>query len=129
MRPDLSLKHARKPHELATLQFGKSNTDVWINYITFEIEHGEPKLAGELHARAVKWLDAGLVDKFISDYALLKTNLETSNSKEQTEASQQSTSRGWVIHLKKFGKKNNRNFSDTVKHIIINHKDKTKYHV
>ncbi|XP_015518125.1 U3 small nucleolar RNA-associated protein 6 homolog [Neodiprion lecontei] len=74
MQPEVSLKHARRPHEMATLQFGKTNTDVWMDYIMFELKAGDPKKVGEIHVRAVKTLEAVLTDNFISEFSLIKTN-------------------------------------------------------
>lgn len=76
MQPEISLKNARRPHEMATLQFGKSNTDVWMDYVMFELKVGDPKKVGEIHMRAVKTLEAALTDTFISEFSLIKTNPE-----------------------------------------------------
>lgn len=74
MQPSISLKNIRKYHEMSTLQFGRNNTSVWINYITFEMKHGDPKKVGEIHVRAVKTLEPALTDSFISEYSLIKAN-------------------------------------------------------
>lgn len=74
MQPEVSLKNARRPHEMATLQFGNSNTDVWIDYIMFELKSGDPKKVGEIHMRAVKTLEPTLTDTFVAEFSLIKTN-------------------------------------------------------
>ncbi|KAG7211944.1 hypothetical protein KM043_011153 [Ampulex compressa] len=74
MQPEISLKNARRPHEMSTLQFGKSNTSVWIDYILFEMKYGEPTKIGDIHRRAVKTLEPVLTDAFISEYSLIKAN-------------------------------------------------------
>lgn len=71
VQPEISLKHARRPYEMATLFFGKSNTSVWLDSIKFEMKHGEPIKVGEIHAKAVKSLDPSLTNSFITDYTLL----------------------------------------------------------
>ncbi|XP_015589192.1 U3 small nucleolar RNA-associated protein 6 homolog [Cephus cinctus] len=82
MQPEISLKNARRPHEMATLQFGKSHTDVWMDYINFEMNHGDPKRVAEIHRRAVKSLDSSLAEKFVTQFSLLKAKAE--NSMEST---------------------------------------------
>ncbi|KAI4494977.1 hypothetical protein M0804_001178 [Polistes exclamans] len=79
MQPEIVLKYARRPYEMATLQFGKTNPKVWIDYIIFEMKHGEAKKVGEIHMRAVKTLDAALTDTFITEYALIKANPDSIN--------------------------------------------------
>ncbi|XP_078040892.1 U3 small nucleolar RNA-associated protein 6 homolog isoform X2 [Augochlora pura] len=74
MQPEISLKRFRKCHDMSTLQFGKNNTSVWIDYIKFEMKHGDPTKVGDLHRRAVKTLEPGLTDSFISEYSLMKAD-------------------------------------------------------
>ena len=74
LQPNISLRNARRPHEIATMLFGKSNTDVWIDYITFEMKHGDARKVTEIHARARQTLEPALSDVFISEYSLLKAN-------------------------------------------------------
>lgn len=80
MQPEISLKNARRPHEMSTVQFGKNNTKVWIDYIVFEMKYGDPKKVGEIHRRAVKTLDSALTDSFISEYTLIKANPDILNA-------------------------------------------------
>ncbi|KAF7402853.1 hypothetical protein HZH66_005120 [Vespula vulgaris] len=80
IQPEIVLKYARRPHEMAALQFGKNNSKVWLDYIIFEMNHGDPKKVGEIHRRAVKTLEAALTDTFISEYALIKANPDSINS-------------------------------------------------
>ncbi|KZC08369.1 PREDICTED: U3 small nucleolar RNA-associated protein 6 homolog [Dufourea novaeangliae] len=79
MQPELSLKYIRKCQEMSTLQFGKTSTSIWIDYIKFEMKHGDPKKVGDLHRRAVKTLEPGLTDSFISEYSLIKANPDSLN--------------------------------------------------
>ncbi|XP_003705650.2 U3 small nucleolar RNA-associated protein 6 homolog [Megachile rotundata] len=74
MQPNILLKNIRKCYDMSTLQFGRNNTSVWINYITFEMKHGDPKKVGEIHVRAVKTLEPALTDSFITEYSLIKAN-------------------------------------------------------
>ncbi|CAD1468129.1 unnamed protein product, partial [Heterotrigona itama] len=80
MQPEISLKRVRKCNEMSVLQFGKNNTSVWINYMTFEMKHGDPKKTGELHGRAVKTLEPVLTDSFISEFSLIKAKPDTINT-------------------------------------------------
>ncbi|XP_032664948.1 U3 small nucleolar RNA-associated protein 6 homolog [Odontomachus brunneus] len=74
MQPEISLKHARRPHELATHLFGKNDKSVWMDYINFENKHGEPWKAGQIYERALKELDGSLTSSFIEDHVLIKIN-------------------------------------------------------
>ncbi|XP_076248353.1 U3 small nucleolar RNA-associated protein 6 homolog [Calliopsis andreniformis] len=80
IQPEISLKNIRRCHEMAALQFGKNNTTVWIDHIIFEMKHGDPKKVGDIHRRAVKTLEAGLTDSFISQYSLIKANPDSLNT-------------------------------------------------
>ncbi|XP_033333079.2 U3 small nucleolar RNA-associated protein 6 homolog isoform X1 [Megalopta genalis] len=79
MQPEMSLKCFRKCHDMTTLQFGKNNTNVWIDYIKFEMKYGDPAKVGDLHRRAVKTLEPGLTDSFISEYSLMKADPDSLN--------------------------------------------------
>ncbi|KAK0173015.1 hypothetical protein PV328_006270 [Microctonus aethiopoides] len=74
IQPDICKQNARRPHELAALQFGKTNTDIWINYIIFEMKHGDPIKVADIHRRAVKTLEPALTDIFISEYSLISAD-------------------------------------------------------
>lgn len=78
MQPTISLKHARRPYEMATLQFGNNNTSVWMDHIMFEMKHGDPKKVGEIHSRAVKTLERSLTHSFLTDYSLVIAKADTS---------------------------------------------------
>ncbi|XP_015119461.1 U3 small nucleolar RNA-associated protein 6 homolog [Diachasma alloeum] len=77
IQPKICKQSARKPHELATLHYGKSNTQVWIDFILFEMKHGEPMRVTDIHRRAVKTLQPALTDAFITEYSLIKANPDT----------------------------------------------------
>ncbi|XP_043477850.1 U3 small nucleolar RNA-associated protein 6 homolog [Leptopilina heterotoma] len=80
MQSKISLQYTRNAYELAIMQFGKNRTDLWLDYTIFEMKHGDPLKAAEIHARAVKTLYAKLTDKFIADYTLLKANPESKST-------------------------------------------------
>lgn len=77
MQSKISPQYTRNAYELAIMQFGKNRTDLWLDYTIFEMKHGDPLKAAEIHTRAVKTLYAKLTDKFIADYTLLKANPES----------------------------------------------------
>lgn len=77
LQPEISLQNARKPHEMTTLQFGKENTDVWMEFITFEMKYGEPTRVSNVYNRAVKTLKPNLADNFITEFSLIKANPES----------------------------------------------------
>lgn len=74
VQPRIILKYARRPHEMATLQFGKDEPKVWIDYIIFEMKYGDPRKVSDIYRRAVKTLEKSLINIFISEFALTKAN-------------------------------------------------------
>lgn len=62
----------RMCHENATQYFGASEISVWIDYIRFEKEAGNPKHMPAIFERAKSRLDANLVANFITEYELLR---------------------------------------------------------
>ncbi|XP_011495959.1 PREDICTED: U3 small nucleolar RNA-associated protein 6 homolog isoform X2 [Ceratosolen solmsi marchali] len=76
LQPDISLQNARRPHEMTTLQFGKENTDVWMEFINFEMKYGEAIRVSNIYNRAVKTLKPKLADNFITEFSLIKANPE-----------------------------------------------------
>lgn len=75
IQPDICKQNARRPHEMATSQFGKTNTEVWINFIEFEMKYGEPHKVSDIHRRAVKTLEATYSDSFISAFNIIQTSV------------------------------------------------------
>ncbi|XP_071442395.1 U3 small nucleolar RNA-associated protein 6 homolog [Hetaerina americana] len=73
MQPKVNLKHARKCFELACDQFGKSKTDVWMEYIKFEMHKGCPENITQIYQRAQETLDDLKSDSFVSEFNILKT--------------------------------------------------------
>lgn len=71
VQPETVPKHVRQPYEMAIRQFGTNNTSIWIDYIKYEMKHGDPKKASDIHERAVKTLDRSLTYSFIADYSLI----------------------------------------------------------
>ncbi|XP_034936563.1 U3 small nucleolar RNA-associated protein 6 homolog [Chelonus insularis] len=80
IQPEICKQNARRPHEVAALQFGKNNTEVWIKYIVFEMKYGDPLKVSNIYQRAVKTLNPVDADNFISKYSLIKANPETIES-------------------------------------------------
>ncbi|XP_033211584.1 U3 small nucleolar RNA-associated protein 6 homolog [Belonocnema kinseyi] len=74
MQPETNVGKVRECFEIAILQFGGTNMDVWMDFVNFETNHGDPVESAKIHTRAVKALIAPLVDKFISEYSLLKAD-------------------------------------------------------
>ena len=60
-------------YENATFYFGKTHIDVWLDYLKFERDHGDPKRLSNLNQRAKSSLESSLVDEFITQYAMLST--------------------------------------------------------
>lgn len=80
MQPDVSLKHARRPYELAAHQFGNNDKSVWMDYIMFEMKYGDPKKVCDIRARALKNLERNLTYSFIGDYDRITSNSDTMKS-------------------------------------------------
>ncbi|CAH1398068.1 unnamed protein product [Nezara viridula] len=78
-QPNINVNCARHVYETAVNQYGKSNTDVWLWYIKFEAKFGEPGRVSKIYDVAVKTLNSHLVDAFISEYLLNKTETIHSN--------------------------------------------------
>ncbi|KAL0276206.1 UNVERIFIED_CONTAM: hypothetical protein PYX00_003820 [Menopon gallinae] len=72
MQPDMNKKVIRRCHEMACNFAGKDNLDVWIAYLEFELKHGDGDGPFLIYVRAVRNLNADLVDEFISRYNTLK---------------------------------------------------------
>lgn len=72
-QPKVDMKYARQVYETAINQYGKSNTDVWLWYVKFETKFGEQERVAKIYDQAVKTLNSPLVDSFISEYLLNKT--------------------------------------------------------
>ncbi|XP_063228189.1 U3 small nucleolar RNA-associated protein 6 homolog [Bacillus rossius redtenbacheri] len=79
-QPEVKLDQVRKCFNTACEQFGKTNTDVWLQYVKFEHEHGEEKCVSELYWRAVKTLEPSHTDTFISEFNFLRTGLTPATS-------------------------------------------------
>ncbi|XP_013395525.1 U3 small nucleolar RNA-associated protein 6 homolog [Lingula anatina] len=69
------MKTLRSVYEDALREYGTHDTDLWLDYISLELNHckGEPENASKLHWRAMKTLDGQLTEKFIAQYTLLQT--------------------------------------------------------
>lgn len=69
VEPDL--KEWRYCYENMILAKGKSETDIWYEYMRFERDFGEPKLVGMLNNRALVELERPLATNFSSSLVLL----------------------------------------------------------
>lgn len=82
MQSPICKQSARRPYETATIQFGKTHVNLWIDYILFEMKHGDPNKVADIHRRAVKTLEAELSDTFSTQYSLIKANIELNETLE-----------------------------------------------
>ncbi|KYN05376.1 PREDICTED: U3 small nucleolar RNA-associated protein 6 homolog [Cyphomyrmex costatus] len=71
IQPETLPKYIRRPYEMALMNFGTHNTSIWLDFIKYEMQHGEPKKASDIYERAVKTLDTSLTYSFIRDYSLI----------------------------------------------------------
>ncbi|XP_011686887.1 PREDICTED: U3 small nucleolar RNA-associated protein 6 homolog [Wasmannia auropunctata] len=71
VQPETLPKYVRRPYEKAMMHFGTKDTSIWIDYIKYEMKHGDPKRASDIHERAVKTLDRSLTYSFLQDYSLI----------------------------------------------------------
>lgn len=62
---------ARQCFEYAVQFFGKTNIQIWLEYICFERDYGDAKLVGNIYERARNVLTADLVTQFIEQHNLL----------------------------------------------------------
>lgn len=69
LKPDI--EKIRYCYENSLIDFGKNRTDVWIEYIKFERDHGDPKQMALLAERAKNTLLPLFVDNFITEHCLL----------------------------------------------------------
>lgn len=71
---------ARKPYDIATLQYGKTDVEIWLDYIVFEMKHGDPMKVSSIHRRAIKTLESSKIDSFVTQYSLLLADSENITS-------------------------------------------------
>ncbi|XP_038613381.1 U3 small nucleolar RNA-associated protein 6 homolog [Tachyglossus aculeatus] len=64
----------REYYERALREFGSVESDLWLDYIKEESTHPQGKLenCGQIHWRAMKMLQGGLVEEFVAKYTLLQ---------------------------------------------------------
>lgn len=76
-QPKTKTKLLRRAFEDAVTEFGTNDSDVWIDYIKFELNtpKGKPEEVGNIHFRAVKSLNGELNQRFIAQYTLLQTGI------------------------------------------------------
>nr|CAD7590164.1 unnamed protein product [Timema genevievae] len=79
-QPEIKMNYVRKCYDLACEQFGKTNTDIWMEYVKFEHIRGDAKNVSNLYLRAIKTLEPMQTDSFISEFNLLKTGLASVKS-------------------------------------------------
>lgn len=61
----------RKCHEMVSQMFGKDGPQIWIDFLKFERDDGEPKRISQVYQRAVNSLNVDLVGDFINQYNLI----------------------------------------------------------
>lgn len=71
-----SLKHS------ALKKTCSSFTDVWMDYVKFEMKRGEPKNISNIYLRAVRQLEPIQADIFIHEFSLVKTCMTAPPSKD-----------------------------------------------
>lgn len=73
-----SADNLRSYFEDAVTEFGMEDFNLWIKYISFELNHpaGKPQNSAVLYRRAVKTLKEELTDAFIAAYTLLQPGQE-----------------------------------------------------
>lgn len=69
-QPKRDLKSERRCLEMLTMNFGKIRADVWLRYIRFERDVGDPKNVGRLYQTALAALNPDLLDEFSRQYNL-----------------------------------------------------------
>ncbi|KAL0128817.1 hypothetical protein PUN28_003891 [Cardiocondyla obscurior] len=74
VQPEIQSEHVQRPYEMATMQFGTDNTSIWIDYIKYEMKHGDPKRVSYIHERAVKTIHHNLTSSFIKDFSKMMAN-------------------------------------------------------
>ncbi|CAC5408262.1 UTP6 [Mytilus coruscus] len=69
------IKLLRRAYEDATMEFGNSSADLWLDFIKMEMNHpkGQPENVGTLHYRAINQLDGELNQQFVTEFTLLQT--------------------------------------------------------
>uniref|UniRef100_A0A2R5L4Z8 Putative u3 small nucleolar rna-associated protein 6 n=1 Tax=Ornithodoros turicata TaxID=34597 RepID=A0A2R5L4Z8_9ACAR len=77
-RVSISADNLRSYFEDAVKEFGKDDFNLWIKYVTFEVNHagGNPRNVSRLYRRAVKTLRSDVTDAFIAAYTLLQPGEE-----------------------------------------------------
>lgn len=69
LKPDT--EKVRYCYENSVIDFGKTRPDVWIEFIKFERDYGQPKKMAMLCERAKNTLSPMFVDNFITEHCLL----------------------------------------------------------
>uniref|UniRef100_A0A336LW32 CSON002680 protein n=1 Tax=Culicoides sonorensis TaxID=179676 RepID=A0A336LW32_CULSO len=68
----------RECYEYAVQFYGRTNVEIWLEYIAFERDYGDAKLTGNIHERARKVLKSDeLVSEFIERHNLLISGVLT----------------------------------------------------
>ncbi|XP_041778865.1 U3 small nucleolar RNA-associated protein 6 homolog [Anopheles merus] len=62
----------RKCYEYMTLFYGKQDATVWLQYVQFERDHGQPKHMQSLYERAKGALDEDSFATFMAEYELIR---------------------------------------------------------
>ncbi|XP_059484822.1 U3 small nucleolar RNA-associated protein 6 homolog isoform X2 [Neocloeon triangulifer] len=71
----VDVKSARKCYELACDQFGGNDSDIWMDFINFELKFGSKTLIAGLYMRASKTLAKSESEIFIQKYHALQNSM------------------------------------------------------
>lgn len=66
--PEVDMARVVKCYELACEQFGRDHVSVWMEYIKFERQRGDPKKVKEVYRRALSSLHETLAHSFINEF-------------------------------------------------------------
>lgn len=69
----VNVTRLRTCYDLASFFFGKTSVKLWMDFIRFEQEKGDPTKVSLLYERAKDVLEKEFVDDFIGSYSLLRT--------------------------------------------------------
>lgn len=65
----------RNIHKTACQQFGEEKTEVWMDYVKFELDLGDPTNVSKIYNQAKTTLNENLVSIFTTDFAILNSQL------------------------------------------------------
>lgn len=66
---NIDISKIRQHFTIACMQFGKSDIDLWMERIYFELKYGSPKLVSNIYHQALTTLNNEESDQFVEQYA------------------------------------------------------------